>query len=64
MYPAEFAGIRVYHRCGGCGKKQEFINSSKISTDLFEAFEANDMETAFEYSRNIDFLKKNNAELK
>ena len=20
-------GIRVYHRCGGCGKKQEFVNS-------------------------------------
>ena len=93
--------FRIYHRCGGCGKKQEFENSKrfrvnangnlvdvwliyrckkckhswnltvyertkpgKISTDLFEAFEANDMETAFEYSRNIDFLKKNNAELK
>lgn len=23
-------GIRVYHRCGGCGKKQEFINSKKF----------------------------------
>jgi hypothetical protein len=22
--------VRVYHRCGGCGKKQEFINSGKI----------------------------------
>ncbi len=22
--------IRVYHRCGGCGKKQEFINSGKF----------------------------------
>ena len=20
-------GIRVFHRCGGCGKKQEFLNS-------------------------------------
>ena len=24
------AGIRVYHRCGGCGKKQEFVNSKKF----------------------------------
>ena len=23
-------GIRVYHRCGGCGKKQEFVNSKKF----------------------------------
>ena len=22
--------IRVYHRCGGCGKKQEFINSGRF----------------------------------
>ena len=22
--------IRVFHRCGGCGKKQEFINSGKF----------------------------------
>ena len=22
--------IRVYHRCGGCGKKQEFFNSGKF----------------------------------
>ena len=31
--------------------------------DLFEAFQANDEETAVEYGRDIDFLKKNNAEL-
>lgn len=24
------ASIKVYHRCGGCGKKQEFINSRKF----------------------------------
>lgn len=24
------ASIKVYHRCGGCGKKQEFINSGKF----------------------------------
>lgn len=22
--------IKVYHRCGGCGKKQQFINSKKF----------------------------------
>ena len=22
--------IRVYHRCGGCGKKQEFVNSGRF----------------------------------
>ncbi|MBQ3480884.1 MAG: DUF1062 domain-containing protein [Oscillospiraceae bacterium] len=22
--------IRVYHRCGGCGKKQEFLNSGRF----------------------------------
>lgn len=22
--------IRIFHRCGGCGKKQEFINSGKF----------------------------------
>lgn len=93
--------IRVYHRCGGCGKKQEFLNSGKfrvnangnnvdvwliyrcrkckhswnltiyertkpgrIPTALFEAFQANDAETAAAYGRNIEFLKKNNAEFK
>ncbi len=24
------ASIAVYHRCGGCGKKQEFLNSGKF----------------------------------
>ena len=22
--------FRIYHRCGGCGKKQEFVNSKKF----------------------------------
>ena len=26
----EAGPIRVYRRCGGCGKKQEFLNSGKI----------------------------------
>ena len=91
----------MYLRCGGCGKKQEFINSckfrvnangksvdvwliyrckkckhsknltiydrmrpGKIPEELFESFMNNDMETALKYGRNIDFLKKNNAEFK
>ncbi|MEE1304756.1 MAG: DUF1062 domain-containing protein [Agathobacter sp.] len=24
------SSLRVYHRCGSCGKKQEFINSGKF----------------------------------
>ncbi|MBR4905975.1 MAG: DUF1062 domain-containing protein [Clostridia bacterium] len=24
------SSIRVYHRCGGCGKKQEFLNSGRF----------------------------------
>lgn len=24
------ASRKVYHRCGGCGKKQEFVNSGKF----------------------------------
>ena len=26
--------IKVYHRCGGCGKKQEFINSGKFRVNV------------------------------
>ena len=101
MKASENTEIRVYFRCGGCGKKQEFVNSykfrvnankksvdvwliyrckkckhsknltiyerirpGKIPADLFESFLRNDMETALEYGRNGDFLKKNNAEFK
>ena len=92
--------IRIRHRCGGCGKKQEFVNSGKfrvnangkrvdvwliyrckkckhswnltiyertkpdrIPTELFEAFLENDYDTAMAYGRDIDFLKRNKAEL-
>lgn len=41
-------GIRVYHRCGGCGKKQEL-------------FLSNDEDTALLFGNNIAFLKQNNA---
>ena len=27
---AEIPAIKVFHRCGGCGKKQEFVNSGKF----------------------------------
>ncbi len=94
-------GIRVVHRWGGCGKKQEFLNSGKfrvnangnsvdvwliyrfkkckhswnltifertkpgkIPAELFEAFQLNDLETAAAYGRDLDFLKKNNAQFK
>ena len=30
MRAADNAPIRVFRRCGGCGKKQEFINSGKF----------------------------------
>lgn len=99
MRNSENKVIRVYHRCGGCGKKQEFVNSGKfrvnangksvdvwliyrckkckhswnltvferirpgrISEELFEAFQSNDAEKAYEYGRDFDFLKRNNAE--
>ena len=93
--------IKVYHRCGGCGKKQVFINSgkfrvnangnrvdvwliyrckkckyswnltiyerikpSKIPSEEYELFMANDYELASTYGKNIDFLKRNKAEFK
>ena len=93
--------VKVFHRCGGCGKKQEFVNSGrfrvnangnsvdvwllyrckkckhswnltifertkpkKIPRELYELFLDNDEETAYQYGNNVDFLKKNNAELR
>ena len=101
MRPGEAPRFRVYHRCGGCGKKRAFINSGKFRVNangrhidvwliyrcekckhtwnltvyervrpdsipkaLFEAFQANDHETAMAYGRDIGFLKRNRAELK
>ena len=100
MKVSDTGQIRVFHRCGGCGKKQEFVNSGKfrvnasgknidvwliyrcskckhswnltiyertrpgrIPKELFEAFLENDHETAMAYGRDIDFLKRNKAEL-
>ena len=93
--------IKVYHRCGGCGKKQEFLNSgkfrvnangnrvdvwliyrckkckhswnltiyerrkpSKISSEEYKLFMENDSELANQYGNDIEFLKRNNAELR
>ena len=93
--------IKVYHRCGGCGKKQEFLNSgkfrvnangnrvdvwliyrckkckhswnltiyerrkpSKISSEEYELLMENDFELANQYGNDIEFLKRNNAELR
>ena len=93
--------IKVYHKCGGCGKKQLFVNSgrfrvnangnrvgvwliyrcdkckhswnltiyervkpTKILPEKYERFLDNDEELAAEYGNDIEFLKRNNAELK
>ena len=47
------SGIRVFRRCGGCGKKQEY-----------ELFLENDEELALKYGNDMGFLKRNNAEFK
>ncbi|MCR5808427.1 MAG: DUF1062 domain-containing protein [Clostridiales bacterium] len=42
----------------------ERTKQGKTPAELFEAFQTNDAETAAAYGRDIDFLKKNNAEIK
>ncbi len=101
MQQRDINTVRVFHRCGGCGKKQEFINTGKfrvnangnsvdvwliyrckkckhswnltiyervkpkrIPPELYELFLDNDIETACKYGNDVDFLKKNRAELK
>lgn len=93
--------VKVHHRCGGCGKKQEFLNSgkfrvnangnrvdvwliyrckkckhswnltiyerkkpAKIAPQEYELFMENDAELASQYGNDIEFLKRNNAELR
>ena len=93
--------VKVYHRCGGCGKEQEFLNSgkfrvnangnrvdvwliyrckkckhswnltiyerkkpAKIAPQEYELFMENDAELASQYGNDIEFLKRNNAELR
>lgn len=97
----EHRKIKVFHRCGGCGKKQEFQNSgkfrvnangnkvdvwliyrckkckhswnltiyertkpAKISRELYELFLSNDADTAITFGNNVDFLKRNKAEMR
>lgn len=38
--------------------------TAKIPADEYEAFLDNDEELAYKYGKDIDFLKRNNAELK
>lgn len=93
--------VKVFRRCGGCGKKQEFINtgkfrvnangncvdvwliyrcakckhswnltiykrkkSAKIPMDEYLQFLNNDLDLAYKYGNNIQFLKRNNADFK
>lgn len=93
--------IKVYHRCGGCGKKAKFVNTGKfrinangksvdvwliyqcakckhswnltiyerkklsqISMEEYRLFLENDEDLAYYYGNNIEFLKRNNAEIK
>ena len=93
--------VKVYHRCGGSGKKQEILNSgkfrvnangnrvdvwliyrckkckhswnltiyerkkpAKIAPQEYELFMENDAELASQYGNDIEFLKRNNAELR
>ena len=99
--PVIAESVKVYHRCGGCGKKQEFLNSgkfrvnangnrvdvwliyrckkckhswnltiyerkkpAKIAPQEYELFMENDAELARQYGNDIEFLKRNNAELR
>ena len=59
--------VWLIYRCKKCKHSwnltiYERTRPGRIPTDLFEAFQANDEETAVEYGKDIDFLKKNNAE--
>lgn len=93
--------VKVFRRCGGCGKKQEFINTgkfrvnangncvdvwliyrcakckhswnltiykrkkpAKIPMDEYLQFLNNDLDLAYKYGNNIQFLKRNNVDFK
>ena len=60
---------KVFHCCGGCKKKREFINSGKFRVNanrsrVYELFVENDRDLACKYGNDVDFLKRNKAELK
>ena len=61
--------VWLIYRCKKCKHTwnltiYERIRPKKIPTDLYELFLNNDEETAYQYGNNVEFLKKNNAELK
>ena len=60
--------VWLIYRCEKCKHSwnltiYERTKPGKIPTELFEAFLENDNETALAYGRDIDFLRRNNAEL-
>ena len=60
--------VWLIYRCKKCKHSwnltiYERTKPGKIPTELFEAFLENDHDTAMAYGRDIDFLKRNNAEL-
>ena len=59
--------VWLIYRCKKCKHTwnltiYERTRPGKIPSELFEAFQTNDMEIAMAYGRDIDFLKKNRAE--
>ena len=59
--------VWLIYRCKKCKHTwnltiYERTRPGKIPSELFEAFQTNDMEIAMSYGRDIDFLKKNRAE--
>ena len=61
--------VWLIYRCKKCKHSWnltifERIKPSKINHELYELFLANDEDLAVEYGNNIEFLKRNNAELR
>ena len=61
--------VWLIYRCKKCKHSwnltiYERTRPSKISTELLEAFFDNDEDTAMAYGKDIDFFKRNRAELK
>ena len=61
--------VWLIYRCKKCKHSwnltiYERTKPKKIPMDLYELFLCNDEDTACQYGNNIEFLRKNNAELK
>ena len=61
--------VWLIYRCIKCKHSwnltiYERTDPNRIPKDLYELFLENDEDTAREYGNNIEFLKKNKAELK